>query len=457
MTALIEGRPPGLDAYFRPGNTFTIDLTWPAGELDGRSFTATLDAADLDVSIVGDVMTVTASAAQTGAVTSTATFVLTETTGGDDQDVIVGKWAGKSNAATSSNVDVTVTQSAAAVEVTVAAAVASPEVVHDWSTDGWAPWRTQLVNDDAGGQAFQSLSVVDRKGRITNTGVEGNVRFAYEREGTDWENSEVLALWLGGSVYDDAVSRPQMGQFHRGYVDADGRWRAVVITNNIFLTDVNVVNQNVWNHDPAGVNEDALDLGTNGGSKTYTSATLARTLQVRAVARINFGGWINQYVCEPRHLYGMVAGQQVTVDVTDATFDQATAAAVASVDGATGTVALTEPDTLSAVSMKFEQGVITPTTAGARRWWPYWVRSQLIGTVLRVKVWRYQDPEPDWSASDHVVVQDFSLTTGLGNGVAGTPEPDARMPTGVGRCGLVGAHLRNDAYMEYGAVTFRQL
>jgi len=36
MTALLDGRPPGVDARFRPGKTFTFDLEWPAGYLVGR-------------------------------------------------------------------------------------------------------------------------------------------------------------------------------------------------------------------------------------------------------------------------------------------------------------------------------------------------------------------------------------------------------------------------------------
>jgi len=47
-----------------------------------------------------------------------------------------------------------------------------------------------------------------------------------------------------------------------------------------------------------------------------------------------------------------------------------------------------------------------------------------------------------------VIVQDFTLTPPLDPGVAGTPEPGARMPEGVGRCGLIGTHLRNSAFLE---------
>jgi len=333
-----------------------------------------------------------------------------------------------------------------------------PEVIHDWTSDGWEPWRTQLVNDgDSGGATSQTLSVADGRGRITNTFTDGNVRVAYERDSTLWENSEVCALWFGGSIFDSGTATPQMGQFHRGRVDADGRWRAVVITNNIFLTDVNVVNQNVWNHDPSEpVGQAQLDLGSNGGSKTYSNEALRRHLRVRSVDRVVFGGVSNRYWVDPYHAYGLVAGDEVTVDVDDATYDVASATALGSVDAVNGLVSLTDAEAGSADPLKVNNGTVVPTSAGARRWWPYWVRSQLVDSILRVKVWRYQDPEPDWAEAAHVVTQDFTVEAPTPP-VAGTPEPAARMPTGVGRCGLIGAHIRNSAFVEYGHFSAKKM
>jgi len=461
VTELVDVRPGGLDALFRQGDPFTLTLTWPSGELAGRSFTAALDAAPLSVDVVGDVMTVTVSAAQSAAAAQRGTFVLTDTTGGGSLDLIVGRWSPSLNPAAQVSDSVEVATAEATATVAVAAAPATPAVVHDWTQDGWTPWVTQLVNNgDAGGTiADQALSVVGSRGRITNTDTDGNVRVAYERLGTDWLDSEILCLWNGASVFDSAgVATPQMGQFHRGYLDDDGVWRAVVISNNIFLTDVNVVNQNVWNHDPTEADGQAqLDLGTNGGSKTYSNAALRRHLALRARSRFDFGGWTNQFQVEPLHLYGLTASIPVTVDSNDATFDQVTAAAPISVDNATGIVNMSEPTTLSAVSLTVDNGNIVPSTESARRWWPYWVRSQLIGRKLRVKVWRYMDPEPDWADTNHVVEQDFARTTGLGGGVAGIPEPGALMPETVGRCGVIGAHIKNSAYIEYGHFEARQL
>lgn len=120
MTVLVDARPPSLGAKFRPGNTFDLTLTWPVGVLDGRTFTATLDAAVLSVSVVGDTMTVSVSAAQTTtAGVGAHEFVLSETTGGLDQAVIVGRWVGSDQGATSQSTSVEVATGGATVTVQV--------------------------------------------------------------------------------------------------------------------------------------------------------------------------------------------------------------------------------------------------------------------------------------------------------------------------------------------------
>ena len=121
MTALLDGRPPGVDARFRPGKTFTFDLEWPAGYLVGRAHTAELGASDLAVAVDGDTMTVTASAAQTTAAgTGAHTFVITDTTDGATEPVIVGTWEGRMDAATAGSATAEVSTSSGTVTVTVA-------------------------------------------------------------------------------------------------------------------------------------------------------------------------------------------------------------------------------------------------------------------------------------------------------------------------------------------------
>ncbi len=148
MSALVDGRPGGLDAMFRPGNTFTCRLTWPAGSLAGRTFVAALDLVVLAVSIIGDVLTVTVTEAQTLAAVlgEPGLFTLTETTGGVTEVLLAGRWVASDGPAASTLQDVTVTAGTANVAVTVSASDAlnhQPNVVRP---PGWgATWRSALA------------------------------------------------------------------------------------------------------------------------------------------------------------------------------------------------------------------------------------------------------------------------------------------------------------------------
>jgi len=118
MTALLDGRPSGLNAFFRPGDAFDFTLSWPAGALDGRTFTATLDDAELAVTADGDDLSISTSAAQTAAA-SEATFRLVETTGGTERAVLVGRWSASIDATTSHRAAVEVADGSHGVTVTV--------------------------------------------------------------------------------------------------------------------------------------------------------------------------------------------------------------------------------------------------------------------------------------------------------------------------------------------------
>jgi hypothetical protein len=329
----------------------------------------------------------------------------------------------------------------------------NPESVnHDWKIDGWTPFDTVVVNeDDTGSSATQTVSVSGNRGRVTNTGSNGGMRVAYERDDTLWLDSEVKTLWWGADRFDTAGTNPatpQAGHFHRAYVDVDGYWRAIVITNNIFLTDVNVINANVWNSDPTESGTLRLDLGTNGGAKTHGVDQLQRSARVTGVNRFVFGISINEYMVTPGHANGIQVGEVCNVDtVLDSTFDIATAQAVTAKGN--GTLQFQDAEAGSAVTNKYETGTIIPTTVDAKRWWPYWVKSRLIGSKLAVKAWRYVDPEPDWADTSAVNNYDFQG--------AQISTPGARYPDQPGRCGLIGAHLRNTRYLEYGDFSARKL
>lgn len=119
MTALAEFRPRGVDAYFRPGNAANLELNFEAGTLTGRTFTATLNGVAMDVTVAGDTLSLSATAAQTAAITSTAAWVLTEELPGDDVVLLVGTWAPSDRPGVSDTTVVEVTAASAAVDVTV--------------------------------------------------------------------------------------------------------------------------------------------------------------------------------------------------------------------------------------------------------------------------------------------------------------------------------------------------
>jgi hypothetical protein len=122
---LLDTRPPALDVLFRPGDPFTLELTWPTGELAGRVFTATLEGDTLDLTIDDDVMSITATAAQT-AVIDEGLMLLVEAVTGDDPTIIIGQWVSSERASTSSHAAVTVAGASATATVTVAP-VAAPQ------------------------------------------------------------------------------------------------------------------------------------------------------------------------------------------------------------------------------------------------------------------------------------------------------------------------------------------
>lgn len=324
----------------------------------------------------------------------------------------------------------------------------NPELIdHDWKIDGWAPFTEHIVSEDASSAASQTTSVVNNRGRITNSAAAGNLRKAYMRAGTEWMDSEVQTLMYGADVFNSGGTNPatpQGGHFHRAYFDVDGYWRAIVVTNNVFATDVNVINANVWNTDLT----ESLDLGTNGGSKTHSADQLQRSARVCGVTRFIFGISINEYMITPANANGIQVGESCVVDTTlDSTFDIATAQAVSG--KGVGILQFQDAEGGSAVTHKFEHGTIIPTQEGARRWWPYWIKSRLVGSKLAVKAWRYVDPEPDWADSSAVNNYDFAG--------ANVPSPGALYPDEPGLCGVIGAHIRNTRYFEYGRFIARKL
>lgn len=129
-TNTLDGRAARLDVYIHPGNTASLVLTFPAA-LTGRTFTAGAGATETGgsygtsptVSIVGAVLTVSFTEAQTTTLGSAALWwKLTETTGGGTQDLIVGKTVPNSKGTGSATTAATVTLTSASLQVSIVGA-----------------------------------------------------------------------------------------------------------------------------------------------------------------------------------------------------------------------------------------------------------------------------------------------------------------------------------------------
>ena len=101
MVAQFDIRPRALNGYLRPGNAAAVPITWPAGSLAGRTFTSTLNALAVTVSINGDVMTITVPETQTDdlPIERAVEWLLTETTGGISDVILKGRWTASNDAA----------------------------------------------------------------------------------------------------------------------------------------------------------------------------------------------------------------------------------------------------------------------------------------------------------------------------------------------------------------------
>lgn len=321
MTALIDGRPTKLHAMFRPGNTFTATFTWAsAGSLTGRTFTATLDADTLTASIAGDVLTVSATDAQTTtAGVGSHDFALTETTGGTSDVLFVGTWEGTTTGAASQGTAVTITESASSVTVEVPAVSGGHAALElgagahgtEWpeprsdATTGWE--ETVFSTEDAVSAAttltFEHGQVVIR-GSGAGTGVRSNRRSVFLIPGSPGGYSRLRSRWGGPSYAAGAV--PQRGHMHGFGTQADGMIRGVIIWHDIVFSAPWVFNIGIWETDPSN-----LVTGF-----TPTSMAVAGTGTITAGARSS-----NVVTLTVGSGHGFKAGDVVTVDVADGTYD----------------------------------------------------------------------------------------------------------------------------------------
>lgn len=89
MTVHVDTRPPGVDLMFRPGNSFTLQLTWPQS-LTGRTFTSSLSSQNLSLTYSVTSMTIVVSDTQSDdfSIDVPLDWALTESS----SDLLIGTW-----------------------------------------------------------------------------------------------------------------------------------------------------------------------------------------------------------------------------------------------------------------------------------------------------------------------------------------------------------------------------
>lgn len=138
MPATINLGPDRVNAYLYPPNPGEVTLTWPTGELAGRTFTSTLDGDPITVDIAGDIMTITVAPAIVAALElgQPVDWKLTETTGADPVVLFAGRWVAETGPAARTAQAFTVTTGGTTVAIAVTGAAGFGQHLVDLDAHG---------------------------------------------------------------------------------------------------------------------------------------------------------------------------------------------------------------------------------------------------------------------------------------------------------------------------------
>lgn len=307
---------------------------------------------------------------------------------------------------------------------------------HRWDVDGWAPFTQNIITAD-GAQVF-TPTVTGHRARVTSAAVAaGNHRVGYVRNGTNWPDSEIESIMYPPSAWAPSpVNRPQMGHMHRiqPVPGSPGTWRAWVASYDIAF-GTSGFNLATWQWEGT-----TLIQGSGGGATADIGPGSAdRASRVNWVQRIDAFD-VAVYGVIPNDAHGLAVGD--TVDIANCT--QAAFNFTGKVINGVPYGKVQIPDlTVGDVAVTFATADLYPSTTNTR-YFPRKVKSRLLGDILGVKLWRFDEPEPDWS--------DLTRTRFIT-----TPPTSPPLPSGSGLCGLTFGHAHDSSYTEIGDVTFRRL
>lgn len=270
------------------------------------------------------------------------------------------------------------------------------------SIESWAqlPRVVTITQDGAGGF---TTSGTNGELTFTQAGSFGNQRQAFL---TQWRaaDSEILSLWGPPSTFTTTPStnKPQIGHLHRVSQLPDGRtYQGIAVFHDAFLGGPGSLHCEVVTFD--GVTLTQLQ-------DAPLSKSLGKSMRVWWGRRFQFGGPLAEYLVDPKGMRLIEVGDIVRVTGMAASGMDTAASGVPvhSVVEADNYFRLNfgSPDQVDAAAGGTVTWVDTNNTAEAVM--PYWVRSRVDGTLLRVKQWVHGELEP--LAWDHSVVFTHALT-----------------------------------------------
>lgn len=276
--------------------------------------------------------------------------------------------------------------------------VLNSPIKHRWDVDGWDVFTPVTITSDAGTDSFDTIAVTGT-GIVSNPNSDSNVRVAYLREGTEtFVDSEMEALFLappngwGGT-------NVQQGLMARVREIGGGVWEGIAVWTSIVFggTMANLHCKSVRFNGGTVLNQSG-NAGEAADPSATDSAYIDRTLGIVTKERTTgFGLFFNNHACVPNHLYGIVSGDIVTIDSSDATMDE-TGATVNSANPSTGRVQVIEGTTLSTSALAADQGTVRPSgVSEMKRWAPFWMAVRCIGDTVYIMRWRPEEYKPSWS------------------------------------------------------------
>lgn len=326
-------------------------------------------------------------------------------------------------------------------------------IVHDWTEDGWGPFTPSIMTDAAivnGAPQIFTTTVINGAGVVTGTQPAPAVdhRVAYLHNDTWFEDSEITSLIYGpgaGVVWSGANA--QQGHIHRVKETSPGVMTGIAIWSSVaFGLDYAFLHVKLVDWDGAVLGQAATTLDS-GSDSSFINRRLSIINKQRTTA---FGLFFNEHRVTRPDLYGMAAGDIVTIDSTDATFDEIDIA-VNSINTNQGMVQVIEPITGSTSPLAVDFGTIIHSGGSSqKRVTPFWLSTRVrtvspTTVTVELKRWRPEDPEPDWSdprVRRGTLVADGGVET---------------MPTGAGRCALWTAHFFAGSNAAFGTCRFRRL